>query len=171
MHYTHSKTGAVSRRALTAFFMLLVLAGGLFLSAEAALAADKPKWVEVKLVSLAIGKNPQVKKLDEPGYLCLEVKIKHTNNSSNKTITALYDKTGMFTLECYDGVFAELKSTKVNRVTLDPKQSITLSYSIPITRKTARPERWWQVNDDIQKRFKKITVKYVYDLKVKSQGI
>ena len=169
MKQTMQRIMAVRARAIAPILMLLVLAGGMFLPGADARAADKPKWLGTKIVEWKLVRNEKVKGLHQLGYYNFYVKIRHTNNSSDRVVTALYDKKGTFTI-ITDTAKATLplRSTKLNRVSLDPGQSYNLFYTLPITKfePGTLPS---QGNGSLKSNKKRI--KWSYDLKVKSEKI
>ena len=121
----------------------LVLAVFVVVFAGEALAATRPSWVgwswNVKLV-----KNPNVKnvQMSSADYWALEIKVTHKNNSSNRDITAFYDKTLTFSATMSSNltfvsqrgkaVKYTMKSTRVNNVNVWPGRSYTLTYWMPV---------------------------------------
>lgn len=176
MKQTVKRFTAMHARAIAFTLMLLVLAGGMLLPVTDAAAADKPKWLQTKIASWSIKKSGKVKNSNAAGYCEIHVSINHKNTSSDRIVTALYDKTGSFTLSVLmgiavrDNVTATLRSTRVNRVSLDPGQSITLKYMLLINKREANASAWSYINDGLLKRGPKIA-RWSYDVKVKSKGI
>ena len=112
-------------------------------SAEEALAAAKPSWVGWSW-NVALVKNPNVKnvKMSTADYWVLKITVTHKNNSSDRDITAFYDKTLTFYATMSNNltwasqrgkaVKYTLKSTKVNNVEVWPAKSYSLTYFMPV---------------------------------------
>ncbi|MDL2268100.1 hypothetical protein LJC46_09000 [Desulfovibrio sp. OttesenSCG-928-G15] len=168
---------AAYTRGLISILMLLVLAGGMLLPATNTEAANKPKWLHTKILKWSIKKNAKATDNSKGGYYELHLEIRHTNTSADKVVTTLYDKTGSFILSggvevgstLRAEVSAPLRSTKVNRVSLDPGQGITLTYTLSIN-KNHSTEWWRKINEAISQKLFKIK-SWTYDLKVKSREI
>lgn len=145
-----------------------------------AATAQNPKWVRARfllpLQARWTGKVPEVKVL-----------VRYTNNSSDKVITAIYDKTlnlnygtrlygvngrgDIRASNSYKPLWSKHRSNKVNRVRLDPGQSITLHYWVKISNKQG--EYYGQSNIKtftVDKDYAK-TAKLKHRFKVKYEGI
>jgi hypothetical protein len=86
------KNTALSRRVFVVVCTLFAMtATTLILPAEDAWAAKKTKWLSSKIVKWQVRKNKNVSP-NNPGYLELYVEIQHKNNSIDKTITKLHNK-------------------------------------------------------------------------------
>ncbi len=81
---------ALATLVLAAFAITLGLPAG-----EAG-AADRPKWLEVKIAERKVVRNAKITDPDKPGYYEIFLRIRHTNKSADRVVTALYDKKGSF---------------------------------------------------------------------------
>ena len=121
-------------------FTLAAVLLAVFVAMFAGEAMAKPDWLGVKIRSWSIQKVGQ--NSGKPGYYKLNLEITHTNNNNDRVITAIYGKTGKFTLRkefVYKGkkttAFSvmNLKSDRTNNVDLTPGEATTLSYELSIT--------------------------------------
>jgi len=151
---------------------VLLLVVFAFMSADEAQAAKKPSWVKTSVAKWSVTKNPKQTDLNKPGYWIVNVSIKHTNNSKDQVITTFYDKSGTLTVNCEGASgIAEIKSTKVNRASVDPGSSYTLSYSFPITKFSGNYEPG-TINSRIRDNNPKgLKLNWSYDVAIKSEGI
>lgn len=173
---THSRPFR-SGRASTAFLMVFALVACLLFAVpgEALAAPSKPTWVETKIVSWKIVRNKNVTSQNDSGYYAVEVKIRHRNTSTDKIIKSFYDKVGTVTVKTsITQLTGALRSTKVNRVSMDPGQSFDLLYTLPLTSRDGGNTHWSIINSELGKKIEsksnKVT-KWTYDLKVKWEGI
>ena len=102
-----------------------------------------PKWVGVK-GKWSIVRNESQKDPNAKDYKKIKVSVTYTNNSKDKIVTAIFNKTlGMSaTLNIYTDSFhyftdtattkANIKSTKVSKMELYPGQSTSMYYLFPI---------------------------------------
>ena len=114
-------------------FALAAALLAIFVAAFAGEALAKPDWLSVKIKTWSIERG-------NSGPV-LNVSITHANNSKNREVTQISDKSGKFTLtknHVYRGktytatCVVPLSSDKVNKVELSPGESTSLSYSLPI---------------------------------------
>jgi hypothetical protein len=151
--------------------LFAMMATTFILPAEDAWAAKRPQWVSTKLTKWYIKKNEEQTNDSKAGYAVLYIEMEHTNNSTDKIITRLYDKSGSFTVS-YLGrkEIMPLKSVKVNRVYIEPGQKHTLFYSIPFKQPLSG---YWSITNKnlLSKQVKKVITTFTYDVAVKWEGI
>jgi hypothetical protein len=159
-------------------FALLAVLLAVLIAAFADTAAAKPEWIGVKIKSWSIRKVGD--NAGKPGYYSLHLEVTHTNNSDDRVVTNIYDKTGKMTLKkgCVIAgkkttafSVVNLKSTKNNKVDLTPGESVTLTYNLPITNSDNGLKgvnwTWSEANKLLGSGGWKLT--YSYDCQVKSR--
>jgi hypothetical protein len=142
--------------------------------ADEARAANAPKWVKTTY-SWTLEKNPKQKDKSEAAYLVMKVTVKHTNNSGDKIITKLYDKTlgvAVTHSSLHDSYVGGLvESKKINEVKINPGKSHSITYTVPLKTYKGRKTTWFQVNNDLEYWGKRLNVEIQYSVGVKSKGI
>lgn len=160
MKQTVQRFTALYARAIAPILMLLLLAGGMFLPAGDAWGAQGHA-VATKLVEWKLVRNEKVKDIAQPGYYSLFVRMNHTNSTNSLVVKTIHNKRGSFTITAGSSkITVPLKSVKVNRVSLDPGQSIKLHYTLPITDYGVLSPKL--VNIDLKNRKK--AIKYTYSV-------
>ena len=143
-----------------------------------AATAQKPKWVKIymlKPLHVRVTKQgPEVK-----------VRIKYVNNSTDKVITRIYDKTlklnygyridgingrGSVYAEGGSRLWTNHRSTKVNRVRIDPGQSYILHYWVKLGNKRNQYGIGSMKKFTVDKALYK-SLKWSHSYKIKYEGI
>ena len=158
-------------KQLSRFFVTFALLTAFMLPAGNVFAAETPKWLGTKIVEWKLLKSG--KSMGDMGAMNLFVKIRHTNNSKDRVITAFYDKKGYFEIEGDSvEVRARLQSSKVNRVNVDPGESFNLTYTLPITECLNNFNDISAMNHRLSGSIKYFKIrKWGYTVGVKSEGI
>jgi hypothetical protein len=128
--------------------------------AEEAFAAKNPNWVGRK-ITWSIERNTDQQNAGAPDYWRVRIRVNHTNNSSDRDITAFYDKQVRFRAVLNrDFYYARqipganvshtINSSRVNNVTVWPGRSSPLNYYIPLGNLLIAYNReWGQLNREI----------------------
>lgn len=140
-----------------------------------AATAQNPKWVKIYMVK------PLHVRVTKQGAE-VKVRIKYVNNSTDKVITRIYDKTLKlnygYRIDGINGrgavygsrLWTNHRSTKVNRVQIDPGQSITLHYWVKLGNKRNEYDigsmKKFTVDNAIFK-----SLKWSHSYKIKYEGI
>jgi hypothetical protein len=166
------KNTPLSCRVFVGLCMLFaMMATTLILSAEEAWAEKKPDWVGTKLTKWYIKKNDKQTDRYAAQYLMLVVEVEHTNNSKDKNITRLYDKSGYATIT-YNGKTEKIPftSAKVVKNLIEPGEKITLYFELFFREPLSG--NWAFTNTDLlDKNVKKELIAFSYDVAVKWEGI
>ena len=171
------------------FVLLMMLSAVLlmvFVMMSAGEAQAKPDWVGVKIKSWKIVRGSG-KNVGEPNYYNLYLEITHTNNSRDRVVTALYEKTGQVTIT-RDFVLksastnwrainarafsvVKINYAGTNNVDLTPGESKTLIYNIPINHcDSGVPYNWtWSESNKLLGSGGWKISKWNYDVSVKSK--
>jgi hypothetical protein len=134
-------------------------------------AHARPNWVGItaKVSMMKTGKN-----INAAGYWTARVTVTYKNNSRDKIITVIFNKTGTITIQDSggQGYIVDTNSSKANKMELYPGQSTKLHYDRQITRLSSPyPGATWK---DINSRFLKMKVKIVrwsHDFQVRSKNL
>jgi hypothetical protein len=161
----------LSRRVFVLLCMLFaMMATTLVLPEDAWAAAKRPKWVSTKVVKWQVQKSKTIP-YNKPGHVILSVEIQHKNNSTDKVITRIYDKLLSITLNDSSGSQAAIKSNKVNKVSVEPGQTCTLRYPMPVMLQK-KGSNWSVVNKNLLGNAKSLKMNNLYyDFAVKAEGI
>jgi hypothetical protein len=118
-----------------------------------------------------IKKNEEQTNELKAGYAVLYIEMEHTNNSTDKLITRLYDKNGSVTVSFLGRKeIMPIKSVKVNRVYIESGQKYRLYYTMLF--KQPLSGNWSITNKDLlSKQVKKVITTFTYDVAVKWVGI
>ena len=150
-----------------------------------ALAAKNPDWVKWSW-STSLVRNDKVND-SSPDRYSIKISVTHKNNSSNKDMIAIYDKTvtfsatiaNVYTIAQYGkAVKKTITSDKINEINVWPGKSYTLVFFIPVknlisvNKDTATVAySWVNVNRDLAKygmnTFTKRSLNYSYHVRSK----
>ena len=143
-----------------------------------AATAQNPKWVKIYMLK------PLHVRMTKQGRPEVKVRIKYVNNSTDKVITRIYDKTlklnyGYRIDGINDGavytvggsrLWTNHRSTKVNRVQIDPGQSCILYYWVKLGNKRSEYSIASMKNFTVDNALFK-SLKWSHSYKIKYEGI
>jgi len=113
-------------------------------------ALERPDWLGIKWSAKLVRNKDKSLTVKSPDYWQVEIKVSHTNNSKDRDITAIYDKTLTISGE-YMGNNRSIKtgkktitSKKVNKVELWAGQTVSLTYHVPLKDIVENPYHYWE---------------------------
>ena len=132
-----------------------------------------PKWVGIKGRPWAVVRNEKQKDPNANDYKLLRMPVTYTNNSKDKIITAIFNKTISFSCKFGIDVVTQAynsttKWSTVNKLELYPGQSHTLNYYHIVNRSNwdAGPRKWFNTDQVVIR-----DIKWNHDFNVSTQTI
>jgi hypothetical protein len=159
--------GKVKFAAVAVFLAVFVA----MFAGEAA-AANRPSWLGWKFYT-EFERTPNVSNINSPNYWRLKISVTHTNNSTNRIVTAIFNKSLTVTATGARDNKASVKSTRVNETNLYPGQSQTLYYYVSVGDLMGNLADWRYFNQRAQQGTKNVFSRITasYDCQVRTQNL